>query len=378
LRLFLPLLFLSFYPLQAQQRADTTVVKNMLSEAYVYDNSLDTYLPVVDLEELDEKSIHINFNKDKHGNYLLSLKAQSNISAFIDNKMIASLSNSEQRFYETDKLFDQYGSNFKLTIYSEGLSARSFDLLLLTEDLPETKFLEDEEVVLVSQRDRDEAFQNFIIVALIVLGIYLSTINNFYPKVTAEFFKLSRALSVREIDENLLKSRPFTRINLTFYLFFSLLTSYTLIILFHLGEMGYTQGLQSTGGFIWFWINISGLIMLWLFGKYLLVSYFTSLFNIKSFLPSHYFNYVRIGLIVFLLSVVALIISYFGIEVSSPTYYQAIFNLVLIAIIIRSIVVMLKLMNSASYKFLHLFSYLCGTEFIPLGIIFFLGLNQHF
>jgi len=364
--------------MHAQQVQDTVVVKNLLSEAYVYDNSLETYRPVVDLGKLDEKSLHVNFDIDKHGNYLLRLMSESDISVFLNNKMVASLSTGEGAFYQTDSLFRIYGENFKFTIYGADISTRNFSLQLLTTDLPQTQFLEEEEVILVSQRSQNKEYNNFIIIGLIILAIYLATVSNFYPKVTADFFKLSRALSVREIDQNLLKSRPFTRINLIFYFLFSLLTGYVLILLFHSGKMGFTGALQSTGSFIWFWLRVSGIILLWLFGKYLLINYFTGLFNIKSFSPSHYFNYVRIGLMIFTFSLVLIIILNFGIETSTPSYYQAVFNILLVAVVIRSLIVMLKLMNSASYKFLHLFSYLCGTEFIPLGIIFFLGLNQHF
>lgn len=357
---------------------DTVVVRDLLTDAYFYDNGEDTYLPLVDAESFKGKSVHFKIYKDTHAELFLKISSDQDISVFIGQKIVALLNNAKNIFWSTDSLFTANGNEITFTVYHPELSLQSLEVSLLGIDQVTADQLSVTEVIMLNQRDTKRAFNNFVIIGLIIIGGFLAVLYNFYPRVMADFFRFGRAMAMREMDENLLKSRPFTRINTLFYFFFSVSAAYLLICILRLGGYEIVSELSLLGEMIWLWVKTSGVIFLWLAVKFIIIKNFTSLFNIKSFLPSHYFNYIRLGFFIFMLMIFITILSYVAFEIISPGYYTTLFTIMLIAVSLRSLFLLFKLMNSAQYKFLHLFSYLCGTELIPLGIILFLGFNQPF
>lgn len=358
--------------------SDTVVLRDILTDAYFYDDSEETYLPLVEAESFSRKSIHFRIYKDQQSGTFLNMASDQEVAVFINHKIVGMLGGKQSILWSTDSLFQAHGDEIKITLYHQDLSLKALRVSLLGLEMVAEEQLSETEVIILKQRAAHNAFNNFIVIGLLVIGAFLAIIYNFYPRVTADFFRVSRALAFREMDENLLKSRPYTMINTLFYLFFSVAAAYLLICQLYLGGFKIMGGLSSLAGTIWLWIKASAVVFIWLILKFIIVKNFTSLFNIKVFLPSHYFNYVRIGLFIFMAMIIITVSSYLAFEIMSQGYYTTLFTILLIAVALRSLFLFFKLMNSAQYKFLHLFSYLCGTELIPLGIILFLGFNQPF
>ena len=78
-------------------------------------------------------------------------------------------------------------------------------------------------------------------------------------------------------------------------------------------------------------------------------------------------------MIAFVLSLVTATV-YLGIYNYPDAVYSAFYQMVLLATLPVILVIYLKLMNAASYKNLHLFSYLSATELIPFVIILSFGI----
>jgi len=362
-----------------QGNADTTRIKSLLEEAYFYDEGSSSFLPLITKDQFHGNTIHFELIKTNASNLLLQIKANQPIAIFINKKLITVTNTAKHRFWPTDSLFKEYGDQLQFTLYNRHLSLKELSVTLFTISSQLGEDLEaSENIVILNQRNTSGVFNNFLILGLLILLTYLATLYNYYPRVTVDFLRIRRALAFREMDENLLKSRAFSWINILFYIFFSLLAGYLLVCVFYLAPFELIENFETTQLAIWFWVKVSGAVLLWLLIKYTVLSNFTTLFNIKGFLPSHFFNYIRLGLFIFLVATSLLVLSYLGFEIKSETYYRSFFNLLLIAVSGRTVFILFKLMNSASYKFLHLFSYLCGTEIIPLGMILFLGLNQPF
>jgi len=373
------LLLFSSSLLLGNVKKDTILVDNLLEETYFFEGGRDNYLPLVDKVDFQGKTLHFKLQQDEHADLLLKIGSLQDLALFANSDLIKYISAEEVVTFSTDDLFRKYGQRLHFTVYNKSLSAKNLTVQLLAESGANGgTFLAQKEVVLLSQRKMESNFNNYLIIGAIIISILLATLNNYYPRVTSEFFRFTRAIAFREIDENLLKSRPFTWINILFYLFFSLLAAYLLICVIYLAPYTLVDTFNSTWGLLWLWVQVTGLILAWLIVKYSIVSNFTSLFNIKNFLPSHYFNYIRIGLFIFMAMAGVVLMSYLGFDITNPDYYKALFTILLISLCVRSVFLMFKLMNSASYKFLHLFLYLCATEVIPLGMILFLGFNQPF
>ncbi|MDX1627173.1 MAG: DUF4271 domain-containing protein [Fulvivirga sp.] len=361
-------------------RQDTVQVTDLMKEAYFYNKNKSSYFPLIGGEAYTVKTLHFQLTDDLHEGLLLRLQGQDrDITVFAEGKLMGQAQAGEALFFITDSIFILFKDTVHFTVYNKRkLAVDQLSMQLLSVSAGTAVEPLAKELALISQRNFPQVFNNFIVLGMLLLAITLAVLYNYYPKVTADFFRFGRAISSREIDENLLKSRPFTRINLMYYFFFSALAAYMLIFIFYLAPFDELDGFQNIGSALWFWMKITCIIILWLLVKYLLLKNFTTLFKIKKFLPSHYFNYIRMGLITFIAVTVVAFFSYFGLNISSPGYYKGLFTILLIVVSLRALFILIKLMNSASYKFLHLFSYLCGTELIPLGVILFLGLKQPF
>lgn len=349
-----------------------------MSEAYFFDQSAESYLPLIDPKQHKGSTIHFKLNRSEQNGLLLIVSSEKKFSLFIAGKLVEKVEPNAPFIWYTQDLFDKYGQSVELTFYNQSLDADKIKANLFSIVESSEGQISENEVIILQQRDDISGFNNFLILGLIIIGLFSATLYNYYPRVSADFFRFERAIAIREIDENLLKSRPFNRINLLFYLLFCLITGFLLIVVFYLANFSISISLDTTSALLWLWLRVSAIILLWLIFKFLVVSNFTSLFNIKGFLPSHFFNYIRLGFFSFIIISVVVIVSYLGFEITIFGYYKTLFTVLLILVAVRSLLIMFKLMNSASYKFLHLFSYLCGTEIIPLGIILFLGFNQPF
>jgi hypothetical protein len=158
-----------------------------------------------------------------------------------------------------------------------------------------------------------------------------------------------------------------------------LLGSWVIMVLLILTENPIGRSFFTFDSFLqglWVWIRFATLIFVLLILKYILIWTFKELFRIKAFIHSHYYNYVRLGLLVYVLFAGILFVSYFTFFKVDPAYYRFLGYLLLSALILRVIILFFKLMNSSSHSVLHLFSYLCGTELIPLLIVVSVGFNQ--
>ncbi|MEP2773808.1 MAG: DUF4271 domain-containing protein [Fulvivirga sp.] len=377
---YIVLFILSLYGhcLSAQTDADTLMVQNLMSEAYFFDEASEAYLPLIDSRQFKGSAIHFELDRDQQNGLLLIISTEKKFSLFIDKKLVQRVDPTTDLIWNTEEIFNKYGKEIEVTFYSPTLDAENINASLFSIVEATEGQLSESEVIILQQRGDVSSFQNFLIIGLLTLGLFGATLYNYYPRVAADFFRFERAVAIREIDENLLKSRPFNRINVLFYLLFSLTTGLLLVTIFYLARFSISIKIDTTVSLIWLWLQATAIIFLWLILKYLVVINFTNLFNIKAFLPSHYFNYIRLGFFSFLAILCIVVVSYLGFEITISGYYTTLFTILLILVALRSLLIMFKLMNSASYKFLHLFSYLCGTEIIPLGIILFLGFNQPF
>lgn len=358
--------------------ADTTVVRDLSHDWYFYDNNSDSYFPLVSKSAFRGKTIHFDVKPDDFENCILNVASDQAISLFINNQMI-SLVEGEQ-YFVLDSLKDIAGAEkWHFTIYHKRLDPFDLSVRMLKMNPAVDKPLAENPIII---RAREiHPFHNFAITAFVLLGAFLAALYNYFPRILSDFFKVTKAFALRESDENLFKSRPLSQINLLIYLYLSLLIALVLMLIIYHSGIHVEAGVFNPDGYwasLWKWLQLALLVMLWLVVKYLLINNMSSLFKLGNFMVSHFFNYIRMTLLIFMIALVIVVLSYFGFGIFSPGYYNSLFDILLIFLGLRVIILFFKLLSSASYKTLHLFSYLCGTEVIPFGILLYLGLNQPF
>jgi hypothetical protein len=101
--------------------------------------------------------------------------------------------------------------------------------------------------------------------------------------------------------------------------------------------------------------------------KIIIIFSLTRLFGLRGLARIHYFNWVRLLLIVFGAASVIIFI-YFISRGLSPGFFEVLLYLVIGVLVAWTLIVFLKLNNKSEHSMFHLFSYICATEIIPLLI----------
>lgn len=348
--------------------ADTLQVKD-LEEDWMMLREDYGLVPILDKKEFSGDVIHLPIDLDRYKNTLLNISADGRISLFIRDKLIDLLDGN--KWYRIDSLREVYGDSVIMTFYQHHLDPYRLHTVLYREvDAALLRQMQAEQVIITPRKIN--ALSDVLIVCLLIIAVYAAAVYAYYPRTMREFFQASRAFSLREVDENLMKTRPLSRVNLLFYLLLSMMGAWILVGLVQLSGMHLRQQLFQFDGFIGgllVWVRLTLILGGFIFLKYVLVRTFKSLFSIPGFLNNHFYNYVRIGLLLYLAIIAGMLLTYFAIHVVSEAFYFNVLYLLAGLYFLRSLVIFFKLMNSSSYSILHLFSYLCATELVPLMLI---------
>lgn len=219
---------------------------------------------------------------------------------------------------------------------------------------------------------KQDAFKNFSITASLLLIVFFTVLVRTNTRLTIDYFNFVRLLSIQEREDTLLNSRISASVNILYYTFASLFSGLILLTIFHFGvrEISLAEHfvISSVGvGFLQ-WLKVSFFIATVLISKYLVLQIFGSLFDFREATSLQFFNFIRLTF--FILAMASLLcLSYFVFQVQDPGYYRFILNGITFIMLFWIIVVGLKLLRRTSFRFFHLFSYLCASEIIPIIIL---------
>ncbi|NJN40884.1 MAG: DUF4271 domain-containing protein [Flammeovirgaceae bacterium] len=116
------------------------------------------------------------------------------------------------------------------------------------------------------------------------------------------------------------------------------------------------------------WGVLSAIIFSLILIKLVLVYVFSGLFKIMEVLPLQFFNFVRINFLAFCSISVGCLIIFFMDQDIWILHVHLLWFLVAFYVI-WLLLIFLKLMPDNRFRLFHLFSYLCGSEIIPIIIL---------
>jgi hypothetical protein len=214
-------------------------------------------------------------------------------------------------------------------------------------------------------------FKDFVIVSGLIIIIFFLVISQINPKLASDYFSVVKIFSPREADDAQSNARLTSSNNFQFYIGCSLLIAfYLLIILYHLpDEYALPLSFQASGfwGVMGQWIRLATVILLLFLSKIVIVFVLTRLFNMRGLARVHFFNWIRLLLIVFGAATV-IVFSYYILRGQNETFFVVFLSLIVATLIAWIFVVFMKLNGKTEHSIFHLFSYICATELIPLLI----------
>jgi hypothetical protein len=307
-------------------------------------------------------TIYFSIDAEKFSGDFLRIGSVNDFVMFVNGKL-AAISGKD---FSIDSLSNKFGSTALLIAIHQKNISREY--VRTTIETP----IALSGISLMPESKPSSFFRDFVVIASIILLIMLVVVMRLNPKLASDYFSVSRIFSMREGDDSQIYMRITSSTNILFYVFCSLILAFYLMIVFHFISPGYSVSTYvKTQSFLptfFQWLLMSLLILVAFFVKIILVYVTSVLFGSRDIAGIHFFNWVRLLLIIFgNLSIV--LFFYFILHGQNSTFHNVLLKLIAWCLAGWTIIIFLKLRGRSGYSMFHLFSYICATEIIPLLII---------
>lgn len=273
--------------------------------------------------------------------------------------------------FVNNRWYGQFSKRWKVELDALFQNAHTQDLTISVHGEANVKSTLITHRYKVAEQPREKnAFLNFTQTTSVVLLIFFTALLNANPKLTLDYLNINKFLLLQEREENLVTQRTGSSINFIFYAFCSPLWSLLFMILVsQSGEFMFQWSFETSsfGGFLYQWLKISFLFFVLLMFKYFVISALSLLFNCKEVAGFQFFLSVRLLMILGAV-VIIFLLTFFILGVRSNLYYYYLIINSMVVIAAGYALAFFKLLNRVSFRFFHLFSYLCVSEIIPFLI----------
>jgi hypothetical protein len=357
MRFFLvSLLFILSIQVEAQPY-EVTVIKDLEADWKIF--SEGQYRDQVPSK--NTRAIYFLIDTDLYKGASLRIESQKEFSTFIDGKLITS-NKKGIIFYDLDSLSALYSTPLVFSIIKPTVKI-STQLVIKNIVTSESKDL---------MQRKSQYFLDFSVIASLILLVFFVGLLRTNPKLTFDYLNFIKLFSAKEREENIMTIRITSSVNLLFFLFAGLLTAFLLMIIFYfayteisIAHFFQVRSLQQ-GFFQWF--KLTGIILLILFSKLILISMFSFIHKASEIAALQFFNFVR--LFFFTFGVVSLLVAvFFMAKVQNPMWYYNLFYVAAGIFLFWEFIMFLKLMTRLPFRIFHLFFYLCASELIPFVIL---------
>lgn len=360
-KFYRPLLFvllLPFTALFAQQK--TAEVKDLQPGWMKYERG--AYKLLTETQSSPGNTVYFNVEAGNFPGGFLSVTSARPFFVFFNGKLSGEYEN--RALFRLDSLAGaHYASSFFVAIHQANINSRDLKTTIITR--------QQYTAAATDIFKPSTYFRDFVILSgLIIIILFLVTMR-LNPKLSADYFSVIRIFSQREADDAQPNARLTSSANIQFYVVCSLLLGFYLMVVVHHLPDEYALPLyfqeRSFGTVVWQWIRMSAIVLAVFFTKILLIFALTRLFGLRGLARVHFFNWVRLLLIVFGVASVVLFI-YFILRGQSPGFFVVFLSLITGTMTAWVLIVFLKLNSKSEHSMFHLFSYICATEIIPLLI----------
>ncbi len=373
---FFIFLFFNLSGLYAQydttiQTRSYTVVKDLKKDWMTIDEK-NEYIPFV--ENIKQKAPVVSFPVSliQYQGYWLEYCVPEKSTVLINKSITSYYPEQACVRYQTDVLRKTYQQDtIWITIYFPNHSYDAVSTSILGEGF---QAVHNNMPVIRKKNGLSDFFATGFVLLLISYALLL---NNF-PKAFKNFHSSHNIFSLNVKEDTFTKVTFVNRSNLIFILHYCFLIAYLFIILNSSANIikvelpGYP--IKSFGSFIIVWLELSGIALLLVAIKYILIVAIGALFRITRLVRLHLLDYYRMSVTYGSYIFIFLTGTYLLLGNSETFYYNIFVYLVVIFSIARVFLLYYRLFGAASFRNIYLISYICTSEVLPLfiGLKFFL------
>jgi hypothetical protein len=334
------------------------------------DNALLPYIPE---NKVNTRTLFFFVEPDRFPGESLIISFPAGSSLWINDQLVRQYEKADTIQFPLDSLAMAYYGQGKLSMTLYHPSRPLSGIFTWVGTKIETGF--DPLVINpISPRKFNESQNEFIVIGLLIVSFYAMLLN-LYPKDSRIFFNIGFVLFSSTTSDDLFKPRSITKIQFLYLLLLSGMTAFLILIFHHnIGIIALDKWLVETPVFIsWFVIAISFFLLILL--KYLLILTMSNLFNISDKVNYYFFEIIILSMIFYSGLFIILTIIGLGFSYHITTLLSYMVYLVVAFYLFRAAFMFLKIRSKTSVKNLHLFSYLCTTELLPviIGLKYFLN-----
>jgi len=215
----------------------------------------------------------------------------------------------------------------------------------------------------------------FITISILLLLIY-AVMRNAFPRVFGMTYHLINLFGFRVKEEIGVSLKLLSKGQMFMSAIYALTLSFLLLYLgsYLLDVESVMYDLISIKSYwngLLVWILISFAVYLSILVKLVFLLFMSWLFNLSSGYKRQFSDFFTTSSVFFLMASIALSILLYGQVISGSNLSEVLAKIVILFFIYRTVLIYVKLLQTASYSKLYIFSYICTTELIPL----FIGIN---
>ncbi|MER2998668.1 DUF4271 domain-containing protein [Pontibacter populi] len=359
-------------PLQAQVlpiEQENSITTNWL----VYKNGTNELVPYVESANTESHALHQWLQIIPDNNFPVSFIAQEGLCLFLNNQLIF-VANATEAY------------KLNLAPYARNIKPKQGKYLLTVwhpEQQPVVSSFKNVEVLQQGEvkevgnstfvvRVREYVNLNAFIIFTLLLGLLYGALKSNYPADFGSLYNVGSFMRVSSLQEGFLAKPISSWSNILFVLVFSL--SLALLIAAIHTEVKHVRLLNqfipaSATGISTKIISYTLIIFLYILLKYLFLKTMSFIFGLEQVVQLQYREFLRT--ILFLgIFLPVVVLFYLAFNASMPQIILITSNMAVALMLIITIVRVFATVNTkVSVLNLHLFSYLCATEVIPLAII---------
>ena len=338
-----------------------TIKKDLRAEWMIFDQH--GYKPLSTSLENNPNTVYFRLEPQKYPGDYLRLKSDKRFFLFVNGKVTGQYEG--QVLLSLDSITrTAFNPEYLVAIHQRDLNRRD----LITEIISMQRLpLATSNTAVKPLSD----FRDFVVVSGLIIIVLFLVILHVNPKLAADYFSVARIFSAREAEDSQSSARLTSSSNVQFYILCSLMIGFYLLIILQNLPPQYALPIrfQASGFWMmwWQWLKLSTIIFYVFLLKILIIFSLTRLFNMRGMARFHFFNWIRLLLIVFGAATIILFM-YFISRGDSANLFVVFLSFIIIALIGWIVVAFFKLSGRSEHSMFHLFSYICATEIIPLLI----------
>jgi hypothetical protein len=344
--------------------------RNTLNDNWLVQDELSGQLVPL-TKQIDVKALHQWVYIDESQPFRISFAAPKATSLFLNNKLIFSADSTHTYSADLTKLSSKikpFKGKYLLTIWHPEQQPRVKSFQNINNNL-NTGHADKE---IISVKTREYLNQNVYIILLLFTGLIYGYLRVNYTADFNSLFSADSFMRISALDEGLLAKPIGSLASILFVLAFSISLS-LLIVALHtnvhqiklFNQIIQVSGADITTKVIFYTILIFFVILL----KYLFIKVMSFIFGLEQVAGIQYREFVRTLLFLGVLLPFVMLF-YLVFHLSEAGTILTISNIVIsLLLIITTIRVSATVNTKTTILNLHLFSYLCATEVIPLAIM---------